>query len=146
MNRDTLLLIISILIMVAFEAYTAISGSNPGKLVLSLPLVSILTTFLLFIYLISKAEQRLSQTLDRRLPVFEYIDSRKEVEIEITQLAGQASELIVATGGRSRNREYLQVIEHKVRSGDLTYWRLIYNRPITHEMCEHIFQLFLTQM
>jgi hypothetical protein len=63
MNRDTLLLIISILIMVAFEAYTAISGSNPGKLVLSLPLVSILTTFLLFIYLISKAEQRLSQPL-----------------------------------------------------------------------------------
>jgi len=138
MDRDTLLLIISILIMVAFEAYTAISGGNPSRLVFSLPLVSILTAFLLFLYLMAKAEKRLSQSLDRRLPQLEYMESRNEVEIEITKLTEQADEFIVATGGRSRNQEYLKVIEHKVRSGDVTYWRLIFDEQITHEVCEHI--------
>ena len=138
MDRDTLLLIVSILIMVAFEAYTAISGGNPNRLVFSIPLVSILTTFLLFLYLTAKAEKRLSQSLERRLPALVYMDSRKEVETETTNLAEQADEFIVSTGGRSRNPEYLKAIEHKVRSGDVTYWRLILDEQITHELCEHL--------
>jgi len=138
MDRDTLLLIISILIMVAFGAYTAIVGTNPGSLVFSLPLVSILTVFLLFLYLMAKAEKRLSQSLDRRLPQLEYMETRAEVEIETMKLAEEADEFIVATGGRSRNQEYLKVIERKVRSGDVTYWRLIFNERITHEVCEHL--------
>jgi len=141
MDRDTFLVIVSILIMVVFETYTAISRGDPSRLVLSIPLVSILTTFLLFLHLIAKAEKRLTQSLERRLPELVYMESRKEVEVETTKLAEQANEYIIATGGRSRNQEYLKAIEHKVRSGEITYWRLIFDEQLTHEVCEHICSL-----
>lgn len=138
MDRDTVLVIISILLMVALGAYTTIAGTDPGRLIFSLPLVSILTVFLLFLYLMVKAEKRLTQSLDRRLPQLEYMETRAEVEIETIKLAEAANEFIVATGGRSRNQEYLKVINRKVTTSEMPYWRLIFDERITHEVCEHL--------
>ncbi len=138
MDRDNFLLIISILIAIVISVFTVIGGADPNILIIVLPLVSVLIVFLISIYLMGKVEKRLSQSLNRRLPEARYLESRSEVEIETTKLAEQADEYIVATGGRSRNQKYLKVIENKVRTGELTYWRLILNERITHEMCEHL--------
>jgi hypothetical protein len=139
-------LVASILIALAFQIYQTIRvGRGPqtlGNVALTLPLVAILILFLLFSYSTKKLEMRLNQTLERRLPAVEYLETRVEVELENYRLVEKAREVIVATGGKSRAHDYLAKIEDKCRSEEVTYWRLLFEeQSITHEMCSHLRRL-----
>lgn len=138
LDRETIILIVTILIVICIEVYLIVTVHTPTEYVYLVPIVSILLVFLIFLFVVSKAEARLNRSLDQRLPPIEYLETRKEVEIETTKLAEQANDFILATGERSRNSEYMAVIENKIGATNLPYWRLVYGGPITHELCQHI--------
>jgi hypothetical protein len=144
MDRDTVIVVISILILIAFQTYSAISTGNPNNLIFTIPLISILTVFLLFIYIVSKAEKRINQSLASRLPEIQYLENKEEVDRELEKLAETAEDFIVATGSKSHNKKYLNIIEKKVSMGEISYWRLLLDDKITHELCEHIQKLIKT--
>jgi hypothetical protein len=85
-----------------------------------------------------KAEKRMIQSLDQRLPALEYFEKKKRVDQATAKLAKQAEEFILATGSRSRNKKYLKVIERKVIKDDVPYWRIILGTRISHGLCEHL--------
>jgi hypothetical protein len=136
-------LVASILIALVFQIYQTIKvGRGPqtlGNVALILPLLAILIAFLLFTYSAKRAEIRLTETLERRLPAVEYLETRIEVELENYRLVEKAKEVIVATGGKSRAEDYLTKIEEKCRAEEVTYWRLLFDeQPISHQMCGHL--------
>src|SRR3989442_12161 len=135
--KENILRIVSILLVIAIGLYSAIAQNNATRLVIILPLMAVLITFLLFLSATRQVEHRINESLDRRLPPIEHIENRKDVEAQTVKLVERASDFIIATGGRSRNKDYLKSIESKV-AHDVSYWRFIYDEEITHAMCEHI--------
>jgi len=140
-SRDNLLLLLSIIITIGIGIYSLLIQGNPERLTLILPLISILLVSVIMLYFIASAETRLKSTLDRRLPPLEHLENKDDVDYELVRLARTAKRFIVATGGRSRNVEYLKVIKQKVESGQVNYWRILFGSGITHEMCEHLTSL-----
>jgi len=135
--KENIFRIVSILLIIAIGLYSAVAQNNPTRLVIVLPLVAVLITFLLFLFAVGQVEQRINQSLDRRLPPIEHLEKREDVENQTVKLVTRAADFIIATGGRSRNTEYLKAIEDKILR-DLEYWRFIYEDEITHAMCKHI--------
>jgi hypothetical protein len=136
--KESLFRIVSILLIIAVGLYSTIAQANPTRLVIVLPLVSVLITFLLFLHAVAEVERKINQSLDRRLPPTEHLENRQEVERETVKLVEHAADFIIATGGRSRNKSYLKSIENKLTSGEVPYWRFVYDEEITHDMCEHL--------
>lgn len=143
MKREDFLLIVDIILIVGLGIYSYIIEQEPNKFNLVIPLMLILVVFFLFLYLIAKAEARLNQSLNRKLPTVEYM-TKDDVEKDLENLAKKASKFIATTGGASRNKDYLKAIEQKVKSG-VPYWRVIFNEPISREMCEHLCALVSLQ-
>jgi hypothetical protein len=138
LGKENLPTIVSILLAIALAIYSSIAQKNASQLVIILPLIAVLIAFLLFLSVISRAEARINQSLDKRLPATEHLEARQEVERELTKLVESTTDFIIATGGRSRNKTYLKSIESKLDSDDLIYHRFIYQEEITHDMCEHL--------
>jgi len=138
MSRDTILLIAGLLVTLLFGLYSAFTSSDSARAVLFLPLVSVLLSFVLLLHLVAEAEARLQRSLDRRLPVIEYLESKDQVEKELRGLAASARTFVAATGGRGDDLAYLSAIAEKAQCGDIDYWRILLSEEITHEMCEHI--------
>ncbi len=141
MTRDNILLMVSIIIVIGIGIYTPLVEGEPERLILTLPLLSILLIASLMLYFIATAETRFYDSLNRRLPPIEHLEKKDEVEYESVQLVKSAEHFIVATGGKSRNLEYLNTISKKVKSGHVNYWRILFGYEITHEMCEHLIVL-----
>ncbi len=131
-DKGTLGLIIGVLVAIGIAVFQSIGWER------LLPLLSVVVLALIFLSLVVNAEDRITQEIDKRLPQLLYLDKRREVEIASRELVEMASEFVVATGGRSRNREYLKLIEEKVQEGRLLYWRIVYDEVLTQELCDHL--------
>lgn len=131
-DKGTLGLIIGILVAIGVAVFQAIGWER------LLPLLAVAVLALVFLSLVVNAEDRITHEIDKRLPQLSYLEKRGEVELTSRQLVEQATEFVVATGGRSRNSEYLQLIEIKVREGRILYWRIIYDEILTKELVEHL--------
>ena len=131
-DRGTLGLILGILVAIAVAVFQSIGWER------LLPLLAVVVLALIFLSLVVNTEDRITQEIDKRLPKLSYLDKRKEVELASLELVERASEFVIATGGRSRNIEYLKLIEKKVYDGEVLYWRIIYNEILTQELCDHL--------
>ena len=130
-DKGTIGLILAILIAISVAAFQSIGWER------LLPLIAVVILGLIFLSIVINTEDRIKQEIDRRLPKISYLDNRKEVELASFDLVEHASEFVVATGGRSRNIEYLKLIEKKVSDGKVLYWRIIYDEVLTKELCDH---------
>jgi len=130
-DRGTFGIIIGVLVAIAVAIFQSIGWDRV------LPLLSVVVFALIILNIVISTEDRITQTIDNRLPKLSYLDERKEVELSTLELVENASEFIIATGGRSKNIEYLSAIEKKVQNEGVLYWRIIFNEKITRELFEH---------
>jgi hypothetical protein len=138
MRTDTILFAAQFLVLILFAVYGALTEQSVEKLVYTLPLAASLLSFLAFLYLFARHERHLLEALDRRLPPLEYLETREEVHNALTDLAQQAESFIVATGGRATHAPYLEAIEEKLGSGRVSYWRILFDEPVSSDIATHL--------
>jgi hypothetical protein len=78
------------------------------------------------------------KTIESRLPGIELIRGKQQVEAELTKTASEAKRFIIATGGKSRIKTYLDTITRKASDENVPYTRIIFGGYIHHELCTHL--------
>lgn len=138
MRTDSILFAAQFLVLILLTIYGALAEQSLDKLVYTLPLAAILLGFLCCLYLFARQERNLLEALDRRLPPLEYLETREEVHNALTDLARQAESFIVATGGRATHVPYLEAIEKRLEGGGVSYWRIIFDEPVSPDISAHL--------
>lgn len=138
MRADTVLFLAQFLVLIALTLYGALTEQSVDKLVYALPLAAVFLSFLGYLYFFARQERHLREALDRRLPPLEYLETREEVHTALTDLVRQAESFIVATGGRATHRPYLEAIENELERGTVSYWRILFDEPVSSDIAAHL--------
>lgn len=134
-------LIVSIILIVVLGLIGLGLGISSSNLLeffsFMMPLLLIILLIFIFIRIYLEFEKKIIVAVESRLPG-KFINQKKVLEVEMVALVENAQEFIYATGGRSKEKEYLKAIEKKVKSGKIEYRRIILGNKITHELHLHL--------
>jgi hypothetical protein len=101
-------------------------------------LIPIIFLFL-FYKIIDHRITRLEELLKIHASEIIYIEGTKTVDFEFLRAIEEAQRIIMTTGGKSRNAEYLAAIEKRlIENENIEYWRLILTKKITSIVYEHL--------
>jgi len=87
---------------------------------------------------LARIERLLQQSIDTYVLGIQYLEDNSSVISELHDMVRKADEFIMALGSKSTATSYLDQITHKVRSGDIIYYRLLTGNHITHDLHIHL--------
>ena len=107
------------------------------------PFVLLIALYLLVERALGQHKREVRQIVESHLPGQYFITDPNRLAIEMSSTVKRADKFIAATGGRSRNKEYLDAIESKVlQKQDIEYFRVILGDHIHHELHAHLERLY----
>lgn len=108
---------------------------------------ALLPTLLLIIFYIlihrktTSFEESIKQLLEMHIPNIAFIDDSNTIKAEFINAINDAEKYVMATGGKSRIKEYLSEIETNLEIKEIEYYRIIFGEKITNELHQHLLKV-----
>jgi len=114
------------------------SKSLEGFFYALLPTLLVILFYILFHRRVTTFEDSVKELLETHIPDIVYIDNSDAIKIEFIDAVNGAEKYIMTTGGKSRIKDYLCVIERKLEERDIEYYRIIFGEKMSNELYEHL--------
>lgn len=138
-------IVIPILLMIVFQGIDWWLGeTHQAWFTAAMPLVFLAAFFLIIWWILGQHRRDVRQILETHLPSAYFILNNPErLDIEMVTGVKKANKFIIATGGRARSEEYLNIIEKKIlEDPGIEYWRVVLGDHIHHRLHQHLERLF----
>jgi len=136
---NMILLIIFTGVLIILERIFSISLE--GFFYALLPTILLILFYILFHRRTTTFEKSVKKLLETHIPNIVYIDDSEAIKAEFIKAINDTEKYIMTTGGRSRIREYLSVIERNLEEKGIEYYRILSGRKISNELYDHLLKI-----
>ena len=136
---NMILLIIFTGVLIILERIFSISLE--GFFYALLPTILLILFYVLFHRRTTTFEKSVKKLLETHIPNIVYIDDSEAIKAEFIKAINDTEKYIMTTGGRSRIREYLSVIERNLEEKGIEYYRILSGRKISNELYDHLLKI-----